>query len=111
MRAGRLDRRVTFLAHGEGARDAYGHPAPTSTALVPVWASVEYVRDSERVALGQLESEITIRVRTRWSAALAALDTRCSLTFEARDYDIVAIKEVGRREGLEFSAKAAAEKT
>ena len=54
-------------------------------------------------------AEVTTRFRIRWASTFADLDPQASVTFDGRSYNVVAVKEIGRREGLELTANARAD--
>lgn len=106
MDAGKLDRRVQFLRAGV-VDDGYQQTAgPHIAHGDPVWAAKMEVSDRERFAAGTVDPVITTRFRVRWSSFSAAIDRADRLVCEGREYAIVGIKEIGRREGIEFSTVA-----
>lgn len=103
---GRLDRRVSFERRSN-EEDGLGEARPGGRAVVAtVMAARAPVRDAERVAGAGVGREVTDRFTTHWSAGLAALDLTEQLVCEDVVYDLVGRKELGRREGLEWSAVA-----
>lgn len=109
--AGKLDRRIALQRYME-TRDDFNNPVLTWAALATVSASKEDIRDSERMAAQETGSEITTRFQIRWSTAVADLNTKDRLEFpidSGRYFNIVAVKEIGRREGIEISAAARAD--
>jgi SPP1 family predicted phage head-tail adaptor len=110
MKAGDLDRRVALLARVE-TKNGFNEVVETwPEPGLKVWASYEPVKDAERVRAAEVAASITARFQVRWSTALVALDPTWRLAFDGRSFDIVAVKEIGRREGLEISATARAER-
>lgn len=106
MQAGQLDRRVQFLRAAlvdDGYQTA---PGPYTAHGAPVWAAKVEVSDAERFRAGTVEPVITTRFQVRWSAFTAGIERSDRLTCEGREYAIVGIKELGRREGLEISTVA-----
>lgn len=110
MKAGKLDRRIVIERATE-TRDGFNVPIKAWDELACVAASKEDVRDSERVASQEIGAEITTRFQIRYSSDVADVDPRDRIRFEGRVYDIVARKEIGRRDGIELSAVARAENT
>lgn len=108
MDAGRMDRRITIVRETETGRDAFNEPIYSTTETI-VWASKEDIRDGERWTAQEVGAEVTTRFRIRWAATFADLDPQASVTFEGRTYNVVAVKEIGRREGLEITANARAD--
>jgi head-tail adaptor len=112
MRAGRLDRRIavqrlTVTASGSG------EPLETWTTIggVARWASKSPVTGLERFGSQQLEAKEQVEFRLRWAGDLAGLQPTDRLIEPADDallptipgrsiYDIIAVLEIGRHEGL-----------
>lgn len=110
IRAGDLDRRIAIQTPDPGEVDAAGARIPSWNDVGTVWANYRPVRDSERMASGSVTASIMARFQIRWSIAMSQIDERHRLLFDGRIFDIVAVKEIGRREGLEISATAGAER-
>lgn len=110
LAAGKLDRRISIVRDVETGRDAFNKPIIAEQSIT-VWASKEDIRDGERWAAQQVSAEVTTRFRIRYSSQVADLDPRARIVFDGRVYAINAVKEIGRREGLEITAAARAERT
>lgn len=108
MQAGRLDRRVTLQRATLGV-DAFNETTEAWADLATLWAEAAPVSDRERFVAAEIAAEITHRFRIRRAAAWADLGPADRLLFEGRTYDIRAVKEIGRGEGLEITAAARAE--
>lgn len=112
MKAGDLDRRVTLRRLGPTAKSSFGTPAGQWFNLATrIAAAHQPVSDGERMRAQQAGATVTDRFRIRYAAQWADLSARDQLEFEGRLYDIVAVKPIGRREGLEVTAKAQADTT
>lgn len=103
---GELDRTATFsrpryAVNGRNERTVAGYD-PVAT----VRAKRRPVSDAERNAGAEVRREVTDRFVTHWSAQLAALELTGILRCEGLTYDLVGRKELGRRQGLEWSAQA-----
>ena len=105
MKAGNLDRRIV-IERATVSRDQYNAPVEAWAELATVWASKTDVKDGERMRADAVSSEITTRFRIRYSATVADVNPKDRVRFEGRIYDIVAVKEIGRREGIEITASA-----
>lgn len=106
MDAGALDRRVT-IERATIMTDDYGTATQTWAALATVWASVEWIRDGERWAAAQVVAEATLRVQTRYRD----VKTTDRLIYEDVVYNIVGVKEIGRRDGLEITCAGRADES
>ena len=109
MQAGDLDRRITIERY-DTAPDAFNEGTKVWSPIVTVWASKKDVSDSERVAAQEVGAEISTRFQIRYSTQVKDVDPRDRLICEGRVYSISAVKEIGRRDGLELSAVARAER-
>ena len=105
MRAGRLDRRIT-LSRMIRTDDSYGEAIPTWVDLATVWAEMLPVRGAEWFVARQTIAEVDTKFRIRYRVGITPLDR---VTLDGRYYDVQAVIELGRREGLEIYAKARAE--
>lgn len=105
IRAGLLDRRIA-VERASVTVDAFGAEVPSWRKLATVWAAKEDVRDSERFAASAVSSEITTRFRIRWSDRVADLTPRDRVNMNGRIYQVVAAKEIPRRQGIEITATA-----
>lgn len=105
MRAGGLDRRIV-IERVSVTYDEFNAPVEQWSTLATVWASKVDVKDGERFRADAVSSEITTRFRIRYSTTVADVSPRDRISYDGRLYDIVAVKEVGRREGIEITASA-----
>ena len=108
IRAGDLDRRITFQRRAvvdDGFASRPGEPAE----IAKVWAKVTPISDGEKFGGGAVRATVDTRFLVRWSSATAAITEKDSIAYDGRVFGIVGLpKEIGRREGLEFSATAQA---
>lgn len=110
LRAGELDRRITLLQPQETGRDDWNNPIIGRVEIAKVWAKKTDVSDAERVRAQEVGATITTRFVIRYSSQVRNVDPTHLIAFDGRIYDISAVKEVGRREGLEITATARAER-
>lgn len=104
MRAGALDRRIVIeraLADDDGANET-----EIWVALRTVWAQfIPSAGKEARAALGQ-DALLPASFRIRWSSEVADVGPRDRVRYPAgaggRVYDIKAVVEIGRREGIEL---------
>lgn len=108
MRAGDLDRRVT-IERFTTTRDDFNNPVPDWAVLATVSASVEHIRDAERWTAQEVGASATMRFQIRYSSTVADLNAKDRLVYDGDTFDIVAVKEIGRRQGLEITAAARAD--
>lgn len=105
MEAGKLDRRVT-IERATVVLDDFGGEVTTWTALATVWASYEPVSDGEKWRAAEVAATVTARFRIRWGFDVKVTDR---LIFDGRVFDIIGVKEIGRREGQEITTSARGE--
>lgn len=109
MKAGNLDRKVSIQEKTE-TRDAAGQPIETWEQIgVPRSAQRLPVSGSERFTADQFIAREQVEWRVRWSADLADLNALHRVVYpvttsgtvpDSRIYDVMAVHEIGRREGL-----------
>jgi len=104
MAAGPRDRRLTFLRKNVGARDALGTRTPVWGELATIWGAKAEISDGERVAAAGVGRQVTHRFTTLSSDALRAVTRDDRLRSDEGVFDIVAIKEIGRRARIEWTA-------
>ena len=99
MAIGQMDRRVVLKTYTE-SRDAYGQPIKTWSTLATVWAKVMTDSGGEgqdnKQEIARSRVLITIRYRSD-------IDEMTKVTYDSQDYDIINIKEIGRREYQELT--------
>lgn len=107
MRAGKMDRRIT-LQRKSSSGDSFGQPIETWADISggTVWAEVSPVSGNERWLSQQMIAEADTLFRIRYMAGLTPLDR---VVYDGRTYDVKSVIEIGRREGLDISAKTRAE--
>ena len=115
MRAGRLDRRVA-VQRFTASYSPSGEPIETWATIGSLirWASKTPVTGIERFGSQQLEAKEQVEFRLRWADDLADLQPKDRIVEPATDaadpvperstYDIFAVLEIGRREGLRVLA-------
>jgi SPP1 family predicted phage head-tail adaptor len=108
MRAGRLDRRITIQGQSIAHSDS-GQEEITWSDVATVWAEKREDRGDERFATRQIVGHGVTVFRIRWSAAVAAVTSEHRIVFDGRAFNITAVREIGRREGIEIDAYAPSE--
>lgn len=103
---GQLDRLVRFQRRLE-KRNARNEVLPAGwSTLAEVMAHRQPVSDGERNAGAQVQRVVTDRLTTHWSSVLAGLRGDDQAVCDGITYDIVGVKEIGRRQRLEISVQA-----
>lgn len=105
MQAGPLDRRIT-IERATATFDEFNAPVEKWSVLATVWASKTDIKDGERFRADAVSSQITTRFRIRFSSMVADVNPKDRVIYSGRVYDIVAVKEIGAREGIEITASA-----
>lgn len=108
MRAGKLDRRIVLQRFTE-TRDEYNEPVQTWATLATRWASYEPLSDGEKFSASETAAEASARFVIRYSTAVRDLNPKDRLMFEGVTYQIIRVKEIGRREGIEITTSARAD--
>lgn len=106
--AASLDRRL-LLRKRVVTPNSLNEEVETFTDLARVWTSRMDVSDAEKVRAQQVGAEITTRFQIRWASAWASLNPKDRCVCEDREYEITAVKELGRRVGMEITACARAD--
>lgn len=107
--AGKLDRRLKLYRRST-TTNALNEDVETFTLFATVWASKHDVSDGERVQAAQVSAEITTRFQIRYSETVSSLNPKDRVWCAGREYEVTAVKEMGRQDGLEISAVARADK-
>ena len=110
MDAGSLDRWLT-LQRRVVTTNALNEDDESFVDLARVRASKKDLSDGERVRAQQVGAEITTRFQIRWSVNWSGLNSKDRCECEGREYEVVGVKEIGRREGIEITANARTDQT
>ncbi len=108
LSAGKLDRKI-ILQRFTSTLDEYNEPVKSWATLATRSASYEPLSDGERFRAGETAANASARFVIRWSAAVSDLDAKDRLTFGGVVYQILHVKEIGRREGIEITCTARAD--
>lgn len=101
MRAGRLDRRVTIQRATRTRDPSTGEQNDVWADLGAAWAEKIEGRVLERYAASQKLAEAEVAFRMRWWPALLTLTAKATrLLYGEREFDILGVQELGRREGV-----------
>lgn len=105
MYKGRMDRRITIQRATE-TRDDFNNVVKTWSTLKTVWAEKRDVSDSERISSQEVGADITTRFWIEWYRDLEDLNPKDQLVYNGNTYRITAVKEMGRKQGMEITASA-----
>lgn len=105
MKAGKLDR-IIVLHASRPCRNEFGETMSKLVEIARLYAEVRQASGVERFVAQQAVAEVTTLFTVRWRHDISPI---CVIEFEGRFYDVLAVMEVGRREGLVINAKARAE--
>lgn len=105
MKAGPRDRLIT-IERATSTPGPMNAPVLTWAPLAKVWASKRDVSDAERVAAAEVSAEITARFQILYSSRVASVNPKDRIICQGQVFDISAVKEIGRRDGLEITAAA-----
>lgn len=108
MRAGLLDRRITIQQKTITQSDS-GEEQESWSTLAEVWAQKIENRGQERFAAQQYVGHSVRTFRFRYSSTVAAITTEHRLVYEAVNYNISDVREIGRHEGIEIDCYAPSE--
>jgi SPP1 family predicted phage head-tail adaptor len=102
MKAGKLDRKIMIEREIETV-DRYGTATSTWAPIATVAAQRITMSTDEFLAASGERTETAIVFRIRYRAGVTLSDR---VTFEGQIFDLVEVKEIGRREGLELRCEA-----
>jgi head-tail adaptor len=116
MRAGKLDRRVSIETNTP-VQDVSGEEIADWARIGPIrWASIQAVSGEERFIAEQLVARQQNEFHVRWSSDLSSLHPGDRVVYpvtstpvDSEIYDILAVHEIGRREGLRIITARRAE--
>lgn len=108
MRAGKLDRKI-ILQRSTETRDDYNEPVKSWTTLATRSASYEPLSDGERFRAGETAANASARFVIRYGSTVSDLNPKDQLVFEGVTFQILHVKQVGRREGIEITCSARAD--
>ncbi|MBP1842006.1 SPP1 family predicted phage head-tail adaptor [Rhizobium petrolearium] len=106
MRAGKLDKRLTIVRFVETGRDGANQPIYGWSDVATLWAQARPVRGEERFQAQQLAGTEVMTFHIRYRADLTVKDR---IRFKGKEWDITAVREIGRGVVSEFDCQARAE--
>jgi SPP1 family predicted phage head-tail adaptor len=101
MQAGRLDRRIKIEQRVE-TQNSVGEAEISYVLLAEVWAEKKFMSGRELFTAAQFvpTGQVMYKIRYR-----SDVDEKCRIVDREDTYDIVYLADIGRREGLEITAK------
>lgn len=102
IKSEQLDRRIVFYNQVETQSDT-GFVTTGWTYYMGVWAYVRQTRGREYHEADNVNAEVIKYFRIRYRRNISP---KMRIVYESRNYDILEIRELGRREGLLITAKA-----
>lgn len=111
-KSGKLDRRITIEQRAVILND-FGEEIETWTTAGQLWAEKKHERATERFAAQQRYATAEVSFKVRWFPLIptvtAALDDY-RLFYEGREYNILGIDELGRREAAHIVCSSRTDK-
>lgn len=105
MRAGKLDRRVT-IQRATTASNSFNEPIETWADVATVWGQQRPNRGNERFAAQEVAGSAVMTFQIRYRSDVTVKDR---LSYDGRLWNILDVRELGRREATEIDAVARAE--
>jgi SPP1 family predicted phage head-tail adaptor len=104
-----LDRRITLLRLTNILAPPFNEPVASWVTVTEVGAKVVDASARESYRAQEVGAEITARFTIRWSPAVADINPLDRVKLDAREYNITAVRNVGRAKWREIDAVARAE--
>lgn len=108
MLAGKLDRRITLTRYGI-TYNSDNEPQEAWTTLATVSASWRRATARETLAGAEVSAAASDIFETHYVPTLAGLNPKDQLVYQGNVYNITAVDEIGRREGLRIAASRRAD--
>lgn len=108
MHVGRRDRRIQVQGKTVAHNDA-GEEVESWTTLATVWAEKKENGGNERFTAAQFVGKQVTTFRFSWHNAVKVVTVEHRIVFDGREFDIEAVREIGRREGIEVDCSARSE--
>jgi SPP1 family predicted phage head-tail adaptor len=103
--APKLDRRVSLQRRTLGGATVQGEQVETFTTYATVWAEKLEGGGREAFVASTTYAETTVRFRIRHRTDVLVTDRA---EFAGQSFDVIAVSEIGRKEGLELFCRAQA---
>lgn len=86
--------RLIILQSPAGTRDAIGERVTTWTNVASVWAEISPLSVRDLLAAGQMQSEVSHRVRIRYESAVAAINSSWRVLYGTRILVISGVRNI-----------------
>ena len=101
LNAGQMDRLIV-IQRSTATRDTVGQEIVTWSTHATVWAHVTPIGGSELLKNQRDVAPLTSKFVIRYISTITEKDR---ISYDSRYWDILAIRELGRREGMELTAE------
>ena len=108
MRGGALDRRIQLMEKVV-TQDDFGEEIVSWNTIATVYAEKIENTGQERFSVAQFVGKRVCSFEFRWSSAVKGVTTLHKIIFDEVEFDIVAVQEIGRREGIRCDCTARSE--
>jgi len=103
MKAGEMDRLID-IRQNTPTTNSFGEEIAAFKTLALVWAKVQPTQEVEKFLINQEVAFEIMDFTIRYSDTFR--DYKLIIVWDGKTFDIVSIKEIGRREGLKITGKA-----
>lgn len=103
LRAGKMDRKITLQRASAATVNGFGEPQITWGTLLETWAQEIPIAGSEVYRSGREVGARVSRFFMRWFSDFTEKDR---ISYDGRIWDILSIREIDRKGGLEVLAQA-----
>ncbi|CAK0778987.1 Head-tail adaptor protein [Gammaproteobacteria bacterium] len=104
LNAGRMDRLV-IIQRSTATRDTMGQETMSWATHASVWAQVTPVSGNEALKENRDVAALLAKFVIRFLSTVTAKDR---ISYDSKYWDILSLREIGRREGLEIMAEVRA---
>lgn len=86
--------KLIALQSPAGARDSVGERTTTWTTVETVWADISPLSVRDLIAAGQTQSEVSHRVKVRYSSSIAGIDASWRVLYGSRVFVISGVRNL-----------------
>ncbi|TCM17211.1 head-tail adaptor [Novosphingobium sp. PhB165] len=106
MNAGKLDRRIDIMRAGSQVDNGFNSVPGAPAVLATRWASWKPANGREAFENMGVEAKAGGTFWVRWDSVTSTITTTDTVAYGGRDWNIVGVQEIGRREGVELIVAA-----